>query len=300
MYIIGAGLVGMLVTLMATFNSQLAVNAGQLLSLLIFHLCGFACISLIIMVMQQKSVKKEAPLHLYFGGIVGVLVVYLNNLCFIQLGASITLSMIIMGQSIGSVLTDSTGFLNMEKHAFRKNKLAGLSLMLLGILGMVDQWQLDYIFILLALLTGMLVLLSILLTSQLGLKIGVLKATQINYLAGLITVTALVIIGNFNLSGSLYTLPEIHPAFILGGGICGVLIVIGFNTIVPKIPALYTTILMFIGQILTGLVIDYHMGKTISARLITGCIIVFSGLMINIYIDKRNLLKQERSQSLSL
>ena len=164
----------------------------------------------------------------------------------------------------------------------------------LGILTMVEHWQLEYIFILLALLTGMLVLLAIVLTSQLGLKVGVMKATQINYLTGLITVIVIIALMDFKMPGSLGTISEIHPAFLFGGGICGVLIVIGFNTVVPRIPAIYTTIIMFLGQILTGLIMDFNMGKTISVRLIVGCLIIFCGLMINIFVDKfERLQKQE-------
>ncbi len=295
MFMIIAALVGMLITLMGTCNSQLAFNSSQLTSLLIFHLCSLLCISLIFIFVQKKSIKGVVPFHLYTGGIVGVLVVYLNNLCFIKLGVSVTVSMIVLGQSIASVLVDSTGFLNMEKYHFKKRKLIGFCLMMMGILVMVEQWQLDYLFLFLAFLTGLLVLLSIILTSQLGIRVGVFKATQINYLAGLITVILLITITGFNVPGSLESISSVHPVFLFGGGICGVLIVIGFNTVVPRIPAIYTTILMFLGQILTGLIIDFHMDKTISARLIIGCVIVFLGMMINIFIDR---YKQEQNRGI--
>lgn len=296
MYIFIAGLVGLLVTMMGWLNSQLALNVGQLMSLLIFHFFAFSFIGLITVFAQPKSNTGRIPFHLYAGGMVGVLVVYLNNLCFIKLGVSVTLSMIIMGQSIGSVLTDSTGFLNMEKHHFRKKKLIGFSLMMVGILSIVEQWQLDYIYIFLALLTGILVLLSIILTAQLGLRAGVFKATRINYLTGLITVLFIIALKGFNVPGSLNTISGIHPAFLVGGGICGVLIVIGFNTVVPRIPAIYTTITMFLGQILTGLIIDLNMGRMISAGLIIGCLLVFGGLMINIFIDKFEPLQNQKMQ----
>lgn len=284
-FIIAAG-VGSFVTLMATFNSQLALHSGQLFSLLVFHLCGFAFIRIIRTLSRKEKMVENAPFYLYLGGVVGVLVVYLNNLCFIKLGASVTISMIMMGQTIGSVLTDATGFLNMTKHRFRKKKLIGLSLMAIGILTMVDQWQMDYLYIFLSLLTGFLVLLSILLNSQLGLKLGVLRATQTNYLAGLCTIVGIIVLTDVQLTGLLDNIFDIHPAFLFGGGICGVLVVIGFNTVVPKIPAVYTTVLMFLGQILAGLSIDFYIHNTLSIRLVVGCVIVFGGLLANISFDR--------------
>lgn len=280
-----ASFIGMVVTIMLTLNSILSVEAGPLPALLIFHVIGVLTGSALLMVSPAKPDSGKIPLYLYAGGVIGVAVVFSNNLCFSVLGASVTLSLGIMGQSLGSILTDTTGFLNMEKHPFKVKKLSGFLLIFTGTLLMVDKWELHTLYILFALVTGMIVILSMILNSRLAAGIGMLKATRMNFLTGLVTVMAIMI---FSRSGmiSFDTLSGIHPVYIFGGGILGVFIVIGFNYILPKIPTIYTTVLMFLGQIVTGMVIDLFMGKDLSEKTIIGAIVIISGLGVNVWIDR--------------
>lgn len=285
MYIPFASFMGVLITLLIMFNSVLSVQAGQILSLLVFHLVGFSTISLILLFTSKSRHSGQIPLYLCSAGVIGVLVVFLNNICFAILGASVTLSLVIMGQTTGSILIDSFGFLNMNRHRFEKRKLFGYLLMLSGILVMVDTWKFHSLYVLLAFVTGILVILTMVLNSQLGIRIGVLKATRMNYLTGLATVIFLILFTGFELKNSLGILAGIHPVYIFGGGITGVCIVIGFNMIVPKIPTVYTTILVFLGQIGTGLIIDGVSGQTLIFKTIAGAGIVLLGLGFNIRVD---------------
>ncbi len=280
-----ASLIGMVVTIMITFNSILSVEAGPLPALLIFHMVGILTASIFLVFQKTKQNHGKIPLYFYTGGIIGVMVVFSNNLCFSVLGASVTLSLGIMGQSLGSILTDTTGFLNMKKHPFNVNKLFGFLLIFMGTLLMVDKFELHSFYIILAFMTGLMVIFSMVLNSQLAVGIGLLKATQMNFFTGLITVLVIMLFAGDPIV-SFKTLSGIHPVYILGGGILGVFIVVGFNYILPKIPTIYTTVLMFLGQIVTGLIIDFFMDKDLSVKIIIGAIIVVSGLAINVWIDK--------------
>lgn len=59
--------------------------------------------------------------------------VLFNNLCFNKLGASLTLSLGLLGQSVAAVIIDHFGLFGMEKHKFQSGKITGFVLIFLGI-----------------------------------------------------------------------------------------------------------------------------------------------------------------------
>jgi len=295
MYIILACFIGTLITLMVMFNSVLSVEAGHLLSLLVLHIVGVSVASCVLLFKKNKIKGKKLPFYFYSAGMLGVLIVYSNNLCFNILGASVTLSLGILGQSLGAILIDSTGFLGMKKHPFDSKKIAGFLTIFAGVLMMVDQWEFQLLYILLAFLAGMFVIMTMVFNSQLGLNLGIFQATRVNYFVGLVTVLLIIVLGGFEMGDSLSILKGINPIYIFGGGVTGVMIVASINFVVPKIPTIYTTVLMFLGQIITGLLIDYFLYDRFSVRILTGAVIVLSGLVINMCIDKyQSIVNQKK------
>jgi len=125
--------------------------------------------------------------------------------------------------------------------------------------------------------------------ARLAQEIGTLQGGFINYTVGLL-VTMLVILiimftGNFA-TGSLSGIP--FYAFL--GGFVGVMVVIASNIVIPKIPAIYTTILIFIGQIFTGIILDYFRVGSISIGKIIGGLLIIVGMLYNSYLDKNSLV----------
>jgi len=101
------------------------------------------------------------------------------------------------------------------------------------------------IFIILAFLCGGITIVSMIINARLAQEIGTLQGGFINYTVGLlVTMLVLLIImftGNFT-TGTLTGIP--FYAFL--GGFVGVMVVIASNIVIPRIPAIYTTILIFI------------------------------------------------------
>lgn len=62
--------------------------------------------------------------------------VVLNNICFSNLGVTLTLALSLFGQLIMSNLVDHFGLFNMPKIKFKKEKLIGFSIITLGIVVM--------------------------------------------------------------------------------------------------------------------------------------------------------------------
>lgn len=134
MYKLYAVLIGVLITIMVTFNGVLESHVGNYLAVLIIHIVGLISISLILIFRKERPVfKKGIPSYLYTGGAIGILLVLANNICFSKLGASLTLSLGVFGQLLLSSIIDHFGLMGMEVYKFQAKKLIGFSIILAGI-----------------------------------------------------------------------------------------------------------------------------------------------------------------------
>ncbi|NLY85320.1 MAG: DMT family transporter [Tissierellia bacterium] len=142
------------------------------------------------------------------------------------------------------------------------------------------------LYIVLAIIGGFLTILSMVVNAGLGKEIGVFRGTFINYVVGLSLILIMVLmLGSFL---DIKTLASI-PFYAFLGGALGVIIVASSNVIIPKIPAIYTVLLNFIGQIVAGIIIDYIRFDFISKGKIIGGILVILGILYNSMIDKKQL-----------
>lgn len=136
--------------------------------------------------------------------------------------------------------------------------------------------------ILLAMLGGVLTTLSMIVSSALGKKIGLIQSTIIHYIGGLIG-------GVFILSTSAPSIIELSkmPLYIFLGGIMGVIVVYISNIVIPKIPVVYSTLLMFSGQMICAIIIDTIIIGEFSLKKLLGAIIVVLGIFYNSKIDEK-------------
>ncbi len=135
MYKLYAVLVGAMIAIMISFNGILESYVGSYLSVFIIHLVGLVGIIAVLFLKKEKlKFKKNIPLYLYGGGAVGIGLVMVNNACFSNLGASLTLSLGIFGQLLLSSIIDHFGLLDMAVHKFNPKKIIGLSIIFLGII----------------------------------------------------------------------------------------------------------------------------------------------------------------------
>jgi bacterial/archaeal transporter family-2 protein len=135
MYSILSAFIGVLITVMILFNGVLSQKLGSYSSALVIHLSGFLVISLILIIKRIKiNFNKDIPLYLYSGGAIGVFTILFNNISFNYLGASLTLALGLLGQSIASIILDHYGLLGMNVVCFRKEKLLGLIIIASGII----------------------------------------------------------------------------------------------------------------------------------------------------------------------
>ncbi|WP_455717519.1 DMT family transporter [Anaerosporobacter sp.] len=116
-------------------------------------------------------------------------------------------------------------------------------------------------------------------------------STFYNYLTG--GIVSLIVLLLSNEIAPSWVFPNSLNGYIMYfGGIVGVFSTLLSNYITPKISAFQFTIILFISQIFTGIIIDWLLYDTLSVGKILGGILVLVGLIYNTYIDykQRNLV----------
>jgi bacterial/archaeal transporter family-2 protein len=166
------------------------------------------------------------------------------------------------------------------------------------------------IYILIAILAGAGITLTRLINTSLSAKIGIFQSTMYNYITGLVVSTLCLFLSGETIKISVSTLKTALtsetattsatvavdtvvkiPAWALGGGLLGVIVIVLSSYITPKISAFYFTIIMFIGQLFTGITIDYFNLNLLSPGKLIGGILVLTGLAFNQYIDNRKIVQ---------
>ncbi|MCE9655499.1 DMT family transporter [Clostridium celatum] len=147
--------------------------------------------------------------------------------------------------------------------------------------------------ILLAVLGGVLTTLSMVVSSTLGKKIGLIQSTIIHYIGGLIGGVFILIGLGSKIAPSIAEMSNM-PFYIFLGGVIGVMVVYTSNVVIPKIPVVYSTLLMFSGQMLCAIIIDAIVMKDFSILKLIGAIIVVLGILYNSRVDaKENKIENQ-------
>ncbi|GAA0084495.1 DMT family transporter [Clostridium sp. CTA-7] len=125
---------GVLITIMISFNGILSSYIGNYTSTLIIHIVGFIILTLVLLFKKYKiELSKNIPIILYSAGVIGVFTVLFNTISFSALGASLTISLGLLGQTVSSLVIDSFGLMKMQKIEFQRKKIFGVSIIILGI-----------------------------------------------------------------------------------------------------------------------------------------------------------------------
>ncbi len=140
-------------------------------------------------------------------------------------------------------------------------------------------------YIIISVLSGVTLVVSRIINTNLGAKVGLFQSTLINYISGLVMVSLFLLImreqlptaENFNI-----------PFWAFLGGAIGVLVVALSTYITPHISVFYFSILVFIGQIFVGLIIDFFLDGSLSIGKILGGALVIIGLVYNVLLDKKS------------
>jgi len=278
-------LTGVLISVMVAFNGGLTGQYGVYLATVIIHIAGLLLITAVVLIKKDKVFAVRYPVYLYLGGAIGVLTTVFNNMAFGRISVSAILALGLLGQSISGLIIDQYGLFGMQKHSFTKGKLVGFFLMLGGIVYMVDN--LEIVAVVISFAAGVNIVLSRTFNAKLSNVTNVRTATFYNYLVGLTgAVIVLLVLGS---RGALFTFspPILSSWWIYLGGVLGVCVVLLSNITVVKISAFYLTLLIFVGKIFSGILIDMVISQELSHRNLVGGVLVALGLGVNLIMDKR-------------
>lgn len=282
MYYLLSLLAGMLISVMVVANGQLNGRVGQTAALVIIHVVGLLFMSLLMLIKKEKPQAKKLPFYLYAGGLIGIVITVFNNIAFMHISVSAMMALGLLGESVSSLLADHIGLLGLPKRPFRRQKLWGGLLALVGILLMWDDFKLFPV--LASLAAGILVLLSRLLNGGLARRTSLGNSTFFNYVTGLSGALILLL-----LSGSRPTLSFAlgGPVYIYMGGFLGGIIVLLSSFCVGKIPSFYMTLVLFVGQVFAGILLDMLLTGTFPLNNFIGGLLVLAGLILNLVVDRK-------------
>lgn len=142
-------------------------------------------------------------------------------------------------------------------------------------------------YIAMALTAGALVIISISINGNLATRVGLVQSGITNYVVGLISSIIFYVVLYRSFGGlSLGKLGSAPFYFYLGGAV-GSFIIILNNILINRISAVYVTVLVFLGQMVTGILIDYLKTDDFSIGKLIGGLIIVIGLMCYIAGDKK-------------
>lgn len=135
MYKASAVVIGMLIAIMVFFNGTLNTYLDSFVSGFVIHIVGITAVLLILFFRREKwKLSWSIPKYLFVGGIFGVMLVIFNSYCFVQIGATLTLTLGLFGQMIFSAIVDHFGLFGMTQTKMNPKKMIGFTIVTAGVL----------------------------------------------------------------------------------------------------------------------------------------------------------------------
>jgi len=285
MFYILSLLMGILISVMVAFNGGLTAQYGIYSATVIIHIVGLILIAAVVLIKRERFFPGRFAWFLYLGGAIGVLTTVFNNFAFGRISVSAILALGLFGQSVAGIAIDQYGLFGMQKHSFTREKLIGLLLIIAGIVSMINNFEIAAVVV--SFIAGATIVLSRTLNAKLSDLTSVRVSTFYNYFVGLfVSLIVFVLLGRGEIVLSDFTLSP--NWYIYLGGVLGVCVVLLGNMVVVKISAFYLTLLIFIGQVFSGVLIDVIITQSISTRNLIGGVLVAAGLSVNLVLDSKD------------
>lgn len=141
-------------------------------------------------------------------------------------------------------------------------------------------------YITLAILSGVSIVLARIVNYVLADKIGLFQGTFFNYLLGFLGSFVLLLVSGDTMD--LFSISSYQGTWwAYLGGLVGVGVIALSSHLSSKISAFYLTLLLFVGQLFGGMLLDYLVNGDFSWKKIAGGILVVIGLSYNLWVDSK-------------
>ena len=285
---------GAVISVMVIFNTELGAVTTTEISTMVNQIVGIISLT-ILMVLLRKNNKlcpkrEKSHWYMYFGGIFGLFILTFNFYTVLEIGATLAMALAVFGQSATGLFFDLTGLFGMEKKNITKQKWLSLAVSFMGILVMslLSGGAFKPLYLLMGLAAGALTMTQMIYNSTFAKAKGPLFSARQNVISGLIGIVIFAFITKPQESiNALSILPSVPFYLIVGGGLLGVWVVVSTNIVIPKIPAVYSALLLSAGQLLASLVLDYFIYSTFSFALLLGTAIMLVGMVLSFLSDRK-------------
>ena len=136
-----------------------------------------------------------------------------------------------------------------------------------------------------AIASGVTSVFSRLTNARLSDRTSALGSTFTNHWVGLVGCIVLLLVAEPDIMGTLQVTDV--PVWAYFGGLCGVVMILMWNIASLKVSAFRLTLLSFIGQVFTGIVLDLLIGNGFSMQIFVGGMFVVAGVLLNMMTDKK-------------
>ncbi len=127
---------GALITLQSVFNAGLGKRTGNLGSILLITIVSIILVSVMIFVFPKTANLRSLPgpseWYLYLGGLLGLGILAGPIFLVPQIGATSTLTAVVIGQLLLALFIDHFGLFGTPKIEINVARLAGLALLIIG------------------------------------------------------------------------------------------------------------------------------------------------------------------------
>ena len=280
-------LTGGIISVMVTFNTEFGRLSTSEVSLIINQVVGIVTLEVIMLLGYKNPLinPSRRPVKWYrhyFGGLFGVAIISLNYISITGAGATIAMAGAVFGQSLMGLVFDLTGLMGMTRMRISKRRKISLLVCLAGIVTYFLGGEGLNFYLFPSILAGILTMIQMVYNSSLAKEKGAFYSARMNVISGLCGALfyALILFPSSTLEG--FRVLNTIPFYIMvGGGLLACLVVVNTNMIIPRIPAVYSALLLSSGQILTALLIDYVLYDAFTPALLYGTVITLAGILLS-------------------
>ena len=283
MYYLYSFLAAIIISIMVVTNGSLADFYDSYIASIIIHGVGLIFITIVVMIKKEKIFSRNGvPLLFYCGGAIGVATTLFNNLSYGKISVTAIIAISLFAQTATSLIIDQFGFFGMPVKKFNTVKVISLIFTMLGILYLLKGTQFHLGAIILSILTGVAIILSRFVNAMLAERTSVIVSTWYNFIVGFIVTTCIWGVAYAIGASGPITLVISSKLWMYTGGLLGIMVVALSSICAKKIPAFILTLIMFVGQLFTGVVLDYVLLKTFSLPTLIGGSLTSIGLIISV------------------
>ena len=281
-----AALYGCLLSLMNTCNARLSWVYGDYCAAVMIHAVGL--IVLLPLMFTWGRPQGQARWYQYTGGLIGIVTLVFVNIGVNGVGVTGNLVLMLLGQVTASALVDHFALLGAKRNAFSVQKGVAITVMTLGCIAMLllsgERRSASLLAALLSFFSGWSMVLARMANASLAQTSGTGFSTVMNYITGL-TGSLLLFMWMGSPRMAPFPMPGLSFVFYLGGAL-GALGIFLCNVVTPRLPALQMSLIVFVGQIFSGMILDALMSRFAVGTLVGG-LLVAVGMLLNARADHR-------------